>query len=64
MIASEFAIILTGIPCALTFKKWFIFQGLLCTQREGMFYIFATWFVVRNFRFRLNGACFDSLSCL
>ena len=36
MIASEFAIIVTGVPCALSFKKWFIFQGLLCTQREGI----------------------------
>ena len=50
-IASEFAIIVTGVPCALTFKKWFIFQGLLCSERLGMFFIFVTWFVVRNFVF-------------
>ena len=47
-IASEFAIIVTGVPCALTFKKWFIFQGLLCSQREGMFFIFVTLFVAYN----------------
>ena len=43
----------SGRRCSLRFdfKKCFIFQGLLCTQREGVFYIVVTWFVVGNFVF-------------